>query len=31
MRSFIRVDNGIVRCVENRYFIDFLDDYNITR
>ncbi len=31
MRSYVRVDNSEIRCVENRYFIDVTDNYSIIR
>ena len=31
MRSYIRVDSVIVRSIETRYFIDFSENYSITR
>ena len=31
MRSYIRVDRVAIRSVENRIFIDFVDNYSITR
>ena len=31
MRSYSRVDNSEIRAVENRYFIDFNDNYSVIR
>ena len=31
MNSYVRVDESLIRAIETRYFIDFEDEYSITR